>query len=31
MVPAEMRTRNPSGVAVYSNFRRFAVSTTTRP
>jgi hypothetical protein len=28
MVPAEMRTRNPSGVAVYSNFRRFAVSTT---
>ena len=28
MVPAEMRTRNPSGVAVYSNFRRFEVSTT---
>ena len=28
MVPAEMRTKNPSGVAVYSNFRRFAVSTT---
>ena len=30
MVPAEMRTRNPNGVAVYSNFRRFAVSTTTQ-
>ena len=27
MVPAEMRTRNPGGVAVYSNFRRFDVST----
>jgi hypothetical protein len=27
MVPAEMRTKNPSGVAVYSNFRRFDVST----
>jgi hypothetical protein len=31
MVPAEMRTRNPSGVAVYSNFRRFDVSTTEKP
>jgi hypothetical protein len=28
MVPAEMRTKNPNGVAVYSNFRRFGVSTT---
>ena len=28
MVPAEMRTKNPNGVAVYSNFRRFDVSTT---
>lgn len=23
MVPSEMRTRNPDGVAAYSNFRRF--------
>jgi hypothetical protein len=23
-----MRTKNPNGVAVYSNFRRFGVSTT---
>ena len=28
MVPAEMRTKNPNGVAVYSDFRRFDVSTT---
>jgi hypothetical protein len=26
MVPAEMRTRNPDGRAVYSNFRQFNVS-----
>lgn len=26
IVPVEMRTKNPDGVAVYSNFRRFAVS-----
>jgi hypothetical protein len=28
MVPAEMRTKNPGGLAVYSNFRRFEISTT---
>jgi hypothetical protein len=27
MVPDEMRTENPSGVATYSNFRRFTVET----
>jgi hypothetical protein len=27
MVPDEMRTENPSGVAIYSNYRRFAVDT----
>ena len=26
-VPVEMRTQNPEGVALYSNFRRFAVAT----
>jgi hypothetical protein len=26
-VPIEMRTQNPEGVALYSNFRRFAVAT----
>jgi hypothetical protein len=26
-VPVEMRTQNPDGVAIYSNFRRFDVST----
>ena len=28
-VPVEMRTQNPDGVAIYSNFRRFDVSTDT--
>ena len=28
-VPVEMRTENPDGVAIYSNFRRFDVSTDT--
>ena len=28
-VPAEMRTENPDGVAVYTNFRRFSVETDT--
>ena len=28
-VPAEMRTENPDGVAVYTNFRRFGVETDT--
>jgi hypothetical protein len=28
-VPAEMRTQNPEGLAVYSNFRRFEVATDT--
>jgi len=27
MVPIEMRTKNPDGVAIYSNFRRFEVAT----
>jgi len=27
MVPIEMRTKNPDGVATYSNFRRFEVAT----
>ncbi|HET9195432.1 MAG TPA: VWA domain-containing protein [Vicinamibacterales bacterium] len=26
-VPVEMRTQNPDGIALYSNFRRFAVAT----
>ena len=26
-VPVQMRTRNPDGIATYTNFRRFAVST----
>ena len=30
MVPEVMRTRNPAGVATYSNFRRFNVQTDTR-
>jgi hypothetical protein len=29
-VPVEMRTRNPDGVAIYSNFRRFGVDTDSR-
>lgn len=29
-VPVEMRTENPDGVAVYSNFRRFGVQTDTQ-
>ena len=29
MVPEEMRTKNPTGVATYSNFRRFTVQTDT--
>jgi VWFA-related protein len=29
MVPAQMRTQNPNGVATYSNFRRFSVRTET--
>ena len=28
-VPVEMRTQNPDGIAVYSNFRRFGVGTDT--
>jgi len=28
-VPVEMRTENPDGLAVYSNFRRFGVQTDT--
>jgi hypothetical protein len=28
-VPVEMRTRNPEGIATYTNFRRFGVETTT--
>jgi hypothetical protein len=29
-VPVEMRTQNPDGVAIYSNFRRFGVETDTK-
>jgi VWFA-related protein len=29
-VPVEMRTQNPDGIAVYSNFRRFGVETDSR-
>jgi hypothetical protein len=29
MVPVEMRTQNPDGLATYSNFRRFEVATDT--
>ena len=29
MVPEQMRTENPSGIATYSNFRRFSVQTDT--
>jgi hypothetical protein len=29
MVPEQMRTQNPAGVATYSNFRRFNVQTET--
>ena len=29
MVPNEMRTQNPDGLAIYSNFRRFEVATDT--
>ena len=29
MVPEQMRTENPKGVATYSNFRRFSVQTDT--
>jgi hypothetical protein len=29
MVPSQMRTENPSGVATYRNFRRFRVQTDT--
>jgi hypothetical protein len=28
-VPVEMRTQNPEGVALYTNFRRFEVATDT--
>jgi hypothetical protein len=29
MVPEQMRTENPAGIAAYSNFRRFSVQTDT--
>jgi hypothetical protein len=29
VVPQQMRTKNPTGVATYSNFRRFRVDTDT--
>ena len=29
MVPEQMRTENPAGIATYSNFRRFNVQTDT--
>ena len=29
VVPQQMRTTNPTGVAIYSNFRRFRVDTDT--
>jgi hypothetical protein len=29
MVPEQMRTQNPNGVATYGNFRRFSVETET--
>ena len=29
VVPQQMRTENPTGVATYSNFRRFRVDTDT--
>jgi hypothetical protein len=29
MVPEQMRTQNPAGVATYTNFRRFSVQTET--